>query len=237
MRLLLAAIAGCAAPLPDAPLVPPPTLDAASRSSDATFPGGIRVELGGQYCLPSHDAVAIQSTISRITNVLAVYPARILDAGEIAEISVCAEIHNERGPAWGLADWRAHRFLISIESDVPTVHHELFHMIDRNTLLQTTDPDDSMWIQWPRVNPEGFQYGDHATLPAGFVNLYAATDDEEDRASTFGMLMSAADGLCELARGDEVLRAKVRLLWRHTAAIAGTDEFLRRAAPCVDWID
>jgi hypothetical protein len=51
------------------------------------------------------------------------------------------------------------------------------------------------------------------------------------------MLMSAADELCQLARGDEVLRGKVRLIWRHAVTLAGTDEFLRRAAPCVDWID
>jgi hypothetical protein len=39
-----------------------------------------------------------------------------------------------------------------------------------------------------------------------------------------------------LATADPVVRDKVELLWNGVAAIA-YDRFLRRRAPCVDWIE
>jgi len=50
-------------------------------------------------------------------------------------------------------------------------------------------------------------------------------------------LMAHADDLCELAKTDEALRIKTRIIWRRVRMAVGTDRFMRSAAPCVDWLD
>ena len=59
---------------------------------------------------------------------------------------------------------------------------------------------------------------------------------EEDRASVFEYLMSHADRLCEYAKADPIIAEKTKLVWRRMAAVGG-DAFLRRQAPCIDWVE
>ena len=40
---------------------------------------------------------------------------------------------------------------------------------------------------------------------------------------------------CEIAHSDPIVQAKVALVWLRVAAITG-DAFLRKHAPCVDWV-
>ena len=48
--------------------------------------------------------------------------------------------------------------------------------------------------------------------------------------------MAHPDELCDLAKTDEVLRTKTKMIWSRIADAVGTDSFMRAAAPCVDWI-
>ena len=91
---------------------------------------------------------------------------------------------------------------------------------------------------WRGLNPAGFEYKQPAAgeRQFGFVNAYASANDFEDRASTFQWLMARPEQLCEIAKGDEIVRAKVNLLWSRIASVVG-DDFLRKRAACVTWIE
>ncbi|MDB4956622.1 MAG: hypothetical protein JWO36_4191 [Myxococcales bacterium] len=166
--------------------------------------------------------------------------------GATAKLHGIEEAANlDRRPA-GTADPSGHRLLISVEYFTegydPTsaftvddvVHHEVFHMLDAE-LMRDTWPDDP---EWRLQNPIGFQYAKpvkETTRPHGFVNVYATTNDIEDRASVFEILMSHPDNLCSLASNDVILRTKIQIVWTRVAAVEG-DAFLRKQASCVDWI-
>ena len=72
--------------------------------------------------------------------------------------------------------------------------------------------------------------------PAGFVNVYATTNEVEDRASTFEYLIGQPSRLCEIAAHDPTVARKVGVVWKRVAKVM-SEKLLRRYAPCVDWID
>ncbi|MBS1118231.1 MAG: hypothetical protein H6Q90_459 [Deltaproteobacteria bacterium] len=150
------------------------------------------------------------------------------------------------GPA-GVAVIGDHRLLVSIEHFVgkrhdlydfftieEVVHHELFHLLDHETLGERAEHDP----QWQALNPRGFEYRDPSTAqdrPRGFVDGYATTNETEDRASVFEFLLGHPTKLCELAQADPVVAAKTAVVWERVARIVG-DPFLHSHAPCVGWL-
>ena len=166
------------------------------------------------------------------------YPTAFLETSKIEQVVLCRRLHNGTHavsePA-GLADGRARllfvnvNFLLEARMDFETsslsqtVHHEVFHLVDRNEEI-----DD----EWHGLNPAGFVYGtreDRHTRPEGFVDAYAATNTIEDRASVFEFLMSRPDELCALAKDDRIVAAKARLLLSRLAVL-GDISFIQ--APC-----
>ena len=219
------------------------------RSSTCEMPEPIRSQVGCVRCElagesdPIDDAVldAIKTGFDR-------YPTAVLVATGMQHVTLCKHIEYEnmkRGQdTAGTADVYGHRMLLSIEAffhrvydeagtftaeDI--VHHELFHLFEFHR-MRTEFTDDP---EWRLYNPLGFEYGVHQERPAGFVNPYAATNDVEDRASVFQYLMTRPNELCELAKTDKIVRAKVKLLWSRMSALVD-DNFLRDRATCVDWI-
>lgn len=182
--------------------------------------------------------------IDAIALAFAAYPDRALAALDLDHVALCSKIRfsNDDGvsPA-GVAMLGEARILLSIEAFHgdrqyesftigQVVHHELFHVLDESARAgAATDRE------WAALNPKGFAYRDPAdrqVRPHGFVNGYATTDDDEDRASTFEYLIGQPEKLCELAKSDKVLAAKVRVVWKRAAKVVG-DAVLRRAASCV----
>jgi hypothetical protein len=163
------------------------------------------------------------------------YPKRVLDAARIERVALCRVItydSGDHGPA-GLADPATHRVFISVDHIMrgrgamlgieETVHHEVFHLLDFFALLGPRVYTD---VEWLALNPRGTTYEDDAIntpRPAGFVNSYARTDQMEDRASTFQLLMSHPDELCALAADDPALARKVRLVWQRIARVEGAE--------------
>jgi hypothetical protein len=175
------------------------------------------------------------------------YPASFLIASHIENVALCKRIvysdpTHER--AAGTVDYKRRRLFINIEGFVghvydasgpftveDIVHHELFHLIEFEHMRnEMNDPE------WRLYNPIGFDYSDSrgerfATRPIGFVNAYAATNEIEDRASTFEYMMARPAELCELVKADAVVRAKVKLIWTRVAKVDG-DAWLRARALC-----
>lgn len=121
------------------------------------------------------------------------------------------------------------------------IHHEFYHIIDLR--------DDGKLYQdgeWASLNAPGFSYGtggtnaqgDHSmalrtdSLP-GFLDKYATTGVEEDKAETFACMMTDLTGVQRRADEDMVLAAKVglmkRLLARFCPQAAGA--FWRHITP------
>jgi hypothetical protein len=191
------------------------------------------------------------AALEAITTSFDRYPTSFLAAADIKDVALCRSIdyepHEDRHPA-GTVDLHAHRLLISVEYFIEKayspdgaftaediVHHELFHLIDYE-LMHEVWPDDP---EWRLQNPVTFEYrkpNAETVRPEGFVNVYATTNEMEDRASVFEYLMARPADLCALAKEDAFLRAKTRLVWWRTAEVVG-DAFLRQRATCVDWID
>jgi hypothetical protein len=186
--------------------------------------------------------------LDRIAIAIAGYPEPLLYAAAIRSLALCRRIrylsNSESGPG-GVAQLGDQRLLVSVESFMTEeerswaieqiVHHEVFHLFDHAQLGTTLMHYDPAWAE---LKPPGFQYRDPAvatTRPSGFVNVYATTDVAEDRASTYEYLMTKSDELCELAKTDPILEAKVTIVWQRVAE-AGGEAFLKKHARCVDWV-
>ena len=97
------------------------------------------------------------------------------------------------------------------------IHHEFFHVIDLRD-------DDHLYEdeRWAKLNPSGFKYGPGGinlqndptvTEPGkdapGFLNRYAASGVEEDKAEVFAHLMVEPKAMSARAGEDKYIRAKV----------------------------
>jgi hypothetical protein len=112
----------------------------------------------------------------------------------------------------------------------------VFHLIEYALMNKEVWSDS----EWNLHNPLGFAYAEsNNTEPrrAGFVNSYAMTNPVEDKASVYEFMMAHPDDLCAMAKTDEILRIKSRIVWRRLRVALGTDSFIRAAAPCIDWLD
>lgn len=181
--------------------------------------------------------------VDRMAIAFARYPSSFRKAARLEHVAFCRVITYERGtdhgPA-GLADPNTHRIYISVadfreehhEAVIEdAVHHEVFHLLDFETQGEHALAD----TEWKKLNPAGFVYakGSEALArPQGFVNVYATTNEMEDRASTFEYLMTRPDELCEMTAKDPALARKVRLIWQRVAQVEGAAG-LGVTAPCV----
>ena len=211
----------------------------------------VRCELAGERT-PVDGAV-----IEAATEAFRRYPTSALAVAGIDHVAVCSEIvytkPDEVDHPAGVADPVSRGLLLSVKHFIADssyhsageftvddiVHHEVYHLLENahSRALMTEDPE------WEALNPLAFHYSNAMyTEPrqAGFVSSYAMTQVAEDKASVYGHLMAHPDDLCEMAKADEVLRAKLAIVWRRAAALMGTNSFMRAAAPCVTvggWID
>ena len=116
-----------------------------------------------------------------------------------------ATVHvNITTPVNGPDDWRI------------ALHHELFHLVD-----QQDDGITAKDLAWRKLNRAGFLYTANKDVPCepitsangppvpGFVNAYATSGEEEDKAVTFANMMVYLPVLEERAAHDAVLAAKI----------------------------
>jgi hypothetical protein len=116
------------------------------------------------------------------------------------------------------------------------IHHELHHMTEYAVWKDMY----FNWVEWNRLNPEGFSYGrgrsaghsdsepDYYTVTHplnGFLNLYSMTGGEEDRCELMAFLMSSKDRkwLLKYYNGDSILKRKVRFISGFVNDFAGVE--------------
>lgn len=159
------------------------------------------------------------------------YAPGVLGKIKLRHVALCRKIRfsddPNDGPA-GLAAVGDARVMISVEHFVgehhldgftieQVVHHEVFHILDG-------DHEDKEWKALNRGAAKGGK---------GYVDEYAATNDTEDRASTYEYLVGQPAKLCELAAKDPILEKKVAVVWKRVAPVVGKAQ-LRRWAPCAE---
>ena len=220
-----------------------------ARHDDADRKGCVRCELATRANTGGVDP----DLIDGVSIAFGAYPPVLIQTAQLEHVALCRTIRiigdDDAHPPAGVAIVEQHRLLISIEQFVEgapaykdfsvqqVVHHEVFHLFDAATapdVFRTVDQ------AWHAMNPRGFEYHDPAirteSRPIGFVNRYATTNEQEDRASVFEFLFGQPTVLCEVAHADPAVAAKATTVWKRVAKVAG-DKLLRAHAPCVDWID
>jgi hypothetical protein len=228
----------------------PPVIDTcAADSYGEGRPGCVRCEVATR----ANTAGVDPDLIDGVSIAFGAYPPVLIQTAQLQHVALCRTIRivgeDDAHPPAGIANVEQHRLLISIEQFVEgapaykdfsiqqVVHHEVFHLFDAATapdVFRTTDR------AWHAMNPRGFEYHDPAikteSRPTGFVNHYATTNEQEDRASVFELLLGQPTVLCEIAHRDPAVAAKVTTVWKRVAKVTG-DKLLHAHAPCVDWID
>jgi hypothetical protein len=211
---------------------------------DETFQSavGARCVLAGQET--KVDGAVLEAT----THAFSLYPTDVLSASKIRYVAVCrdlVETGDTDHPA-GIADLSDHGLLISVRyfldrdyySDSSftvddIVHHEVFHLFEAAYNRDDMERD----AEWNVYNATGFVYAKGATERLdGFVNTYAMTSVVEDKASVYEFMMARSLDLCDLAKTDETIQIKARIIWRRLREMVGTDAYLRAHAPCIDWL-
>jgi len=176
------------------------------------------------------------------------YPADVLEDTHIEKVALCKKLRYEDIPdrgTVGTVDLKERRLVISLapylgrqydaygeQTTEDIVHHELFHLFEYERMRDFYNGDP----YWRLYNPLGFTYTDDGGSASserkfGFVNEYAATNEIEDKASVFQLLMARPTELCELQKIDPTVRKKVEILWERIDAVTD-DTFLKNRARC-----
>jgi hypothetical protein len=172
------------------------------------------------------------------------YPRCWIDTARLERVAFCSALHWEEQPRAGIPDFDGGAMYFDVgfgpdqEDYVRRVmHHEFFHSFDRFD-------DGELYADeaWSRLNPPGFSYGGGGvtrqsasttslleTGTLGFVDDYATSGLEEDKAELFAVLMFSPEALRPRIPGDPYLASKWKRLAELVASpCGGTDDPLPR---------
>lgn len=156
-----------------------------------------------------------------VANELQRYPDAYLRAAEVENIVLARNIRTTDGhDLGGLASPPNHSLLLTTESSSAfsrsVLHHELFHLFDRNDFDTTA---------WAALNPYGFHYDPSEALVRdpgvgfgvdptlyGFITRYSTFNEREDRAELFAWLVLDQASVMRVTAHDSHLAAKVQQL-------------------------
>lgn len=173
---------------------------------------------------PISDSTIAYNQLTRLKNTLALYPHNLFKEIEEGGIPLTVYLIQKYSDdsITGITDSNYNYANISIASMYSfeeSFYHESYHYIERYLLKKGADLTD-----WNELNPTDFSYGtildDYSysntfTEESYFVNNYAQTSSEEDRASTFEYMMASNKARC-LNNGKPI--------WKKALKIASTIE-------------
>jgi len=173
----------------------------------------------------SREAIAAYAPL--LAGEFGLYPASFVRRSGLKRIVLCTELKFS-GQRWNAVPDYDHDTLyleVVRGNHDPTyqrrvIHHDFFHFVDwRDDGVVDSDP------VWSALNPDGFRYGQGGAAaqsdargqlldPAliGFVDRYAQSAVEEDKAELFAALVVCGDVIVKRAKTDEILASKIRLL-------------------------
>ncbi|MBA4030250.1 MAG: hypothetical protein C0478_05060 [Planctomyces sp.] len=154
-----------------------------------------------------------------------IYPPELVSRSKLKQVVFCRELSFAGQRRNAIPDFQNNTLYLDIArgTDSKTylrkvIHHEFFHIIDYRD-------DGSVYRddQWAALNPPDFKYGTGGrnaqhmrdtsvltnTLP-GFLDHYATTGVEEDKAEVFANLIVDGEYIKERIPQDTILGNKVR---------------------------
>lgn len=161
--------------------------------------------VGGLTTSPITNPNVINDSLNNLNNALSQYPSglfREIKEGGIPLTIVLINNYSETNVT-GVTDSSYTNAVISIAVSHPfyeSFYHESYHYIERYMMKRGIHYDS-----WDTLNPGGFNWNniDNSLSYAStysdnsyFVNNYAQTSAEEDRASTFEYMMSSSKASC-----------------------------------------
>ena len=164
-------------------------------------------EVGGLTTQYISDQNAINNSLNSLDKTLGLYPPNLFKEIKDGGIPLTIYLINNysEDSVTGATDSNYSFADISIAVIYPideTFFHESYHYIERYALKKGVSYNIASWNSY---NPSGFTYGNinntysyKSTLSANsyFVNNYAQTSAEEDRASTFEYMMASSKASC-----------------------------------------
>jgi hypothetical protein len=155
------------------------------------------------------------------------YPASLIKRCGLKRVVLCRGLSYDHQPRAAVPDFFHDTLYLDVLRggydhlyQCKVLHHEFFHIIDYRDDGHVYDDEE-----WAALNPPGFKYGSggkHAQSAAnaseltdkvpGFLNYYATTGVEEDKAEVFANLIVDSAYVAKRTKTDRVLRAKVQAL-------------------------
>ena len=178
--------------------------------------------IGGLTTSPITNPNVINDSLNKLNSALSQYPKGMfkeIKSGGIPLTVILINNYSETNVT-GVTDSSFTNAVISIAVSHPfyeSFYHESYHYIERYMMKKGVYFDS-----WDTLNPSGFiwnnvdnglSYASTYSENSYFVNNYAQTSAEEDRASTFEYMMSSSKALC-LNYGKPVWR-KATLISRY----------------------
>lgn len=161
--------------------------------------------IGGMNTTVIEDDLVIYTALTNLNKSLALYPKGFFQELSTNGFPVTFNLIKRfsKDNVTGVTDSTREHVIISIAVDYDfsnTFHHEVYHYIEKYTLSTGFS-----FTSWSSLNPSGFVYGNvindysYASTfseDSFFVNIYAMTDEFEDRASTFEYMMKDNKASC-----------------------------------------
>lgn len=161
--------------------------------------------VGGLSSIMLSDANRINELLNSLNYNLSLYPSGFFQETKQGDYSLTIYLlkRYSQENVTGITDSTTKNVVISLATDysfVESLHHELYHYIEKYMFYRGAN-----YTTWNSLNPVGFNYGKTNTAIsyvntqdpyASFVNIYAQTDEYEDRASTFEYMTSPSEASC-----------------------------------------
>ena len=161
--------------------------------------------VGGLSSIMLSDANRINELLNSLNYNLSLYPSGFFQETKQGDYSLTIYLlkRYSQENVTGITDSTTKNVVISLATDysfAESLHHELYHYIEKYMFYRGAN-----YTTWNSLNPVGFNYGKTNTAIsyvntqdpyASFVNIYAQTDEYEDRASTFEYMMSTSEASC-----------------------------------------
>jgi len=186
---------------------------------------------GSVHCEPAPRA-HLSPAMAVVRSELARYEARFISATRLKRVLFCEHLREGDIDVPSLPNYER-SLLLDADTDASflrrLVHHEVFHFAD-----YADDGELGRDPAWERLNDRWFSYGfggrflrdgdaSHFSEDrAGFVNRYATSALEEDKAEVFSFMMTEPRRLRQLAERDAIVSAKIDAVERQLLKLSGT---------------
>jgi len=166
---------------------------------------------------------------------LDIYGRKLIKAINLRRIHLSTELTHNDQPVAGVCGPETIYLNVRLSSTHArrTIHHELFHMLDRLNARMQSD------LVWKELNPPSFVYTEVIpttrmwnlyTADSGFVTEYSTTSISEDKAETYALMITFPKLVSASIQRDDIVAHKVAHIESRISAIcdAEDDQFWKR---------